>query len=263
MITIRKLSVNRIHIAFQGLEVERISDPILKIRADRAYLFIFKDEKTEKFMQQYHLIGAILKKSNIEVVQKGIDLHDYIDVIQNISQVIKKEREANLDSEIFINISVGTKITAIAAMDACRFWDCVAYYVVPEYYISEKEVTKDTVALSSGKMEIFEPPKFKLNKPSSKLLEALKIIGEKPGGIHKKEFRKRLLNKNMLKILKTYDNPKDPKKLSAEYMAMNQQFIIPLRDTWNYIVISDAKRNQKLTLTEIGEEALKIFKYLL
>lgn len=214
-------------------------------------------------MHQFNLIKDILNKNKIEIIQRGIDIHNYIAVIQNISQVIKSERANNPSSEIFINISVGTKITAIAAMDACRFWDCIPYYVVPQYYLSDKEVTENTVALSSGTMEIFEPPKFKLNKPSSHLIEALNLIGEKPTGIQKKEFRKKLLTKNLLKIHKKYDHPNDPKKLSAEYMAMNQQFIIPLRDNWGYIDVSDARRNQKLSLTEIGREALEIFKYLL
>ena len=214
-------------------------------------------------MQQYNLIKNTLEENKIEVVQKGVNIHDYIDVIQNISKVIKSERGNDPRTEIFINLSVGTKITAIAAMDACRFWDCIPYYVVPEHYISEKEVTKDTIALSSGEMEIFEPPTFKLTKPQPILIEALKIIEEKGTGIHKKEFRKKLLARNMLKIQKKYDNPRDPKKLSAEYMAMNQQFIFPLRNNWGYIEVSDAKRNQKITLTDTGVEALQIFKYFI
>ncbi len=214
-------------------------------------------------MQQFTLIKNKLEENKIEVVQKGINIHDYIDVIQNISKVIKGERDNDPGTEIFINLSVGTKITAIAAMDACRFWDCIPYYVVPERYISEKEVTRDTIALSSGEMEIFEPPSFKLNKPQPILIDALKIIEEKGTGIHKKEFRKKLLARKMLKIQKKYDNPRDPKKLSAEYMAMNQQFIFPLRDNWNYIEVSDEKRNQKITLTDTGVEALQIFKYFI
>jgi len=213
-------------------------------------------------MLQYHLIHKKLTSHNVEVIQKGINIHDYIDVIQNVSLVIKSEREANPSTSIFINLSVGTKITAIAAMDACRFWNCKPYYVIPEYYLPETEVTKQTTALSSGKMEIFEPPIFQINKPSPKLIEALKIIAENSDGIHKKEFRKKLLARKLLKLIKKYDDPRDPKKLSSEYMAMNQQFIIPLRDHWNYIQVSAARRNQKITLTEMGQEALQIFKYL-
>ncbi|NVM28578.1 MAG: hypothetical protein HWN65_07020 [Candidatus Helarchaeota archaeon] len=259
---IRKFYINRIHIAFQGPEVERISYPIIQIKADRAYIFIFQDESTEKFIKQYHLIEKQLKESNIEVVQKGVNIHNYIEIIQNISKIIKSEREENPNTEIFINLSVGTKLTAIAAMDACRFWDCIPYYVIAEHYISELEVTKNTIALSSGKMEIFQPPIFKLNKPKPNIIEALKIIAVKEGGIHKKEFRKKLLAKNLLKIQKKYDDPKDPNKLSAEYMAMNHQYLKPLQDEWEYIHVSDARRNQKITLTELGEEAVQIFKYL-
>jgi len=232
------------------------------MRANKAYIFILVDEKTEQFMDQYYAIENQLKENNIELISKGIDLHSYVDVIQNISLIIKNERDNNSETKFFVNLSVGTKITAIAAMDACRFWDCTPYYVRSEHYIPEKAVSKQTQALSYGKMEIFSPPIFKIIKPESNLIEALKIINEKKTGIYKKEFRKKLLAKNLLMIQKKYELPNDPKKLSAEYMAMNQQYIYPLRDTWNYIQISDAKRNQKISLTELGEEVIQIFKYL-
>lgn len=212
-------------------------------------------------MKEYKEIENKLRENYIEVIQQGVNLLDYVDIIQNISKIVKLERENNPDTEILINLSVGTKITAIAAMDACRFWDCKPYYVVGEKYISEKEITQETRSLSSGKMDIFTPPVFKLIKPTQTLIEALKIIAERKSGIYKKEFRKRLLAKNLLVIQKKYENPKDPKKLSAEYMAMNQQYIYPLKDIWKYITVSDAKRNQKVSLTELGEETVQIFKY--
>ena len=232
------------------------------MQGNRAYIFIFQDEKTEQFMDQYYAIEKQLKDHNLDVIKKGIDIHNYTEVIQSISIIIKNERERNSDTKIFVNLSVGTKITAIAAMDACRFWDCTPYYVMGEHYIPEKAVSKQTMALSYGKMEIFIPPVFKLIKPEPQLIEALKIIAEKKSGIYKKEFRKKLLAKNLLQIQKKYELPSDPKKLSAEYMAMNQQYIYPLKDTWNYIQISDAKRNQKISLTELGEETIQIFKNL-
>jgi len=232
------------------------------MRGNRAYIFILQDEKTEHFMDQYHAIEKKLQENNIEIIRTGINLHNYTDVIQNISLIVKNERETNFETKFFINLSVGTKITAIAAMDACRFWDCTPYYVISEHYIPETAISKQTQALSYGKMEIFLPPVFKLIKPEPNLIEALKIIAEKSTGIYKKDFRKKLLTKNLLKIQKEYEFANDPKKLSAEYMAMNQQYIYPLRDTWNYIQISDAKRNQKITLTELGAETVQIFKYL-
>lgn len=213
-------------------------------------------------MDQYYAIERQLKENNIEIVRIGIDLHNYTNIIQNVSLIIKNERESNFETKFFVNLSVGTKITAIAAMDACRFWDCTPYYVIGEHYIPEKAISKKTQALSYGKMEIFIPPVFQLLKPESPLIEALKIVAEKKTGIYKKDFRKKLLAKNLLTIQKNYEFANDPKKLSAEYMAMNQQYIYPLRDTWNYIQISDAKRNQKITLTELGEETVQIFKYL-
>ena len=181
--------------------MERISEPIIRMKGDKAYIFIYKDVKTEKFISQHQEVQKQLQEDKIEVVQIGIEIHDYIQVIQNISKIVKAEREANLETEIFINISVGTKITAIAAMDACRFWDCTPYYVQGEEYMQD---TSSKGALSSGAMDIFLPPIFKVQKPAAKLIDALRIIAEKDG-IYKKEFLKKLLSKKILVIQKQYD----------------------------------------------------------
>ncbi|MHA1377210.1 MAG: HFX_2341 family transcriptional regulator domain-containing protein [Candidatus Helarchaeota archaeon] len=255
------LEAGRIHIAFQGKETDRISEPIIKYKADKAYIFIFKDEKTEKFMEQHNIIKQKLKNNNIDAVTVNSEIHSYNDVIQNISKIIKQEREKNPACEIFINISVGTKITAVAAMDACRLWRCSPYYVLPLEYLPENQ--DDDLSLSKGIKDIIYPPHFEMVKPETHLIEALKIIAtSKKGFMYKKDFKKKLQEKKLLHILKKYDDPKDPNKKSAEYMALNQQFIIPLMQKWKYIEQSDDKRNKKLTLTDLGREALQIFKYL-
>ncbi|NVM02223.1 MAG: hypothetical protein HWN67_07795 [Candidatus Helarchaeota archaeon] len=255
------LGANRIHIAFQGFEVDRIAKPIIKFKGDKAYIFIFRDEKTEQFIKQHNLIKQELEKINIETISINAEIHDYNNVIQKISQIIKDEREKNASCEIFINISVGTKITAIAGMDACRIWNCTPYYVLPEYYIPEDDGKKQS--LSKGIKDIFSPPQFEIVKPEANLIQALKILASsKKDWMYKKDFKKKLQEKKILKILKTYNDPRDPKKKSAEYMALNQQYIIPLRDKWKYIEQSNDKRNKKITITKMGYEILEIFKYL-
>ena len=254
------LGANRIHIAFQGFEIDRIAEPIIQNRGDKVYIIIFRDEKTEQFMEQFNIIKKKLEEENIQVIQEKAEIHDYNDVIQKISQIIKEEREQNPSCEIFINISVGTKITSIAGMDACRLWNCTPYYVLPEKYLPEEDEKKSS--LSRGIKKIISPPQFEIVKPKKNLIQALKILATKKNGMYKKEFKKRLEEKKLLRILKKYNDPRDPKKKSAEYMALNQQYIIPLKQKWKYIDESDDKRNKKITITKMGFEILEIFKYL-
>jgi len=255
------LGANRIHIAFQGKETDRISEPIIRYKGDKAYIFIFRDEKTEKFMEQHRWIKEKLAENNIDTITINTEIHDYNEVIQKISKIIKQERDINPKCEIFVNISVGTKITAIAAMDACRLWECTPYYVIPEEYIPEGGHASSS--LSKGIKDIITPPQFDIVKPEKNLIQALKILATtKREYMYKKEFKKKLQEKKLLKIMKQYNDPKDPKKKSAEYMALNQQYIIPLKQKWKYIEESDDKRNKKISLTKLGREALEIFKYL-
>ena len=117
--------------------------------------------------------------------------------------------------------------------------------------------------MSKGIKDIFSPPQFEIVKPEANLIQALKILASsKKDWMYKKDFKKKLQEKKILKILKTYNDPRDPKKKSAEYMALNQQYIIPLRDKWKYIEQSNDKRNKKITITKMGYEILEIFKYL-
>lgn len=252
------LKTSRIHIAFQGKEIDRIAEPIIQNKGDKTYIFIFRDEKTEKFYKQYEAIKQKLEKNKIVTFPIPAEIHDYNNVIQNISQIIKIERERESACEIFINISVGTKITAIAGMDACRIWKCKPYYVLPEEYLPEENEEQ----LSRGIKNIFSPPQFEIVKPEENLIQALKILASKKNGMYKKDFKKRLEEKKLLTILKKYEDPRDPKKKSAEYMALNQQYIIPLKQTWKYIEESNEKRNKKIIITQTGLEILEIFKYL-
>ncbi len=253
------LGTSRIHVAVQGLEIDRIMEPIINSKADKAHILIFRDEKTERFMKQHRIIKENLEKNKIEVETVGVEIHDYNDLIQTFSKIIKTERKQHESCEIFLNLSVGTKISAIAGMDACRLWGCTPYYVIPEEYAPENQAKE---SLSKGVKEIIHPPLFEMVKPENNLIEALKLLDLKKGWMYKKEFKKKLLEKKMLRVQKKYADPKEQAKVSAEYMALNHQYIKPLEDAWKFIQQEKVGRNIRLTITNRGREALEIFKYL-
>jgi len=131
-----------IHISFNGDEVERITNPIIQGKADKAYIFTFykewidNDTAEKKFqldqnLNRYNDVCKILKEHKIEVVKDipdslkavkdasgnkidgiPVSYHDYVEVMQKLSEIIFNERLKDKNVNIHINVAVGSKITA-------------------------------------------------------------------------------------------------------------------------------------------------------
>ena len=92
------------------------------MRADRVWLLkhIHTDEKGNFFITQ---IEKNLKNYNIEIKKTQADRTDLLDNLRAFHQVILEEKS----NSIFVNVSVGSKIQAIASMMACMtFRDVVS-----------------------------------------------------------------------------------------------------------------------------------------
>lgn len=194
-----------IHIAFNSDEIDRVAKPIIETKTDRAYIFTFYKEwinpetnkneyKVDQNLKRYKEIVKILNEKGIEVIndvpeklknikdESGnkldgipVSYHDYVEIMQKISKIIFDERFKNEQVDIKINLAVGSKITAIAAIDCARFWNIDAIYVIPESW-DQRDSLEDT--LSSGKMQCVLPPKFEMKQPPDKLIESLIVIND-------------------------------------------------------------------------------------
>ncbi|MHA1753832.1 MAG: HFX_2341 family transcriptional regulator domain-containing protein [Candidatus Helarchaeota archaeon] len=218
-----KFRHDEIHIAFNGDEIERVTDPIIKSKADKVYIFTFYKEWTDpetgekKFqvdqnLDKYQEVKKQLESAGIEVVKNvpkslqniqdpmgnyldgiPVSYHDYVEIMQKISEIIINERIKDKNVNISLNLAVGSKITAIAGLDCARFWNINVYYVIPEFWDQRKNMDEP---LSSGKMVCISPPHFEMKRPSNKLIRALKVIND----IF--EENKKIINDNYKKIEK-------------------------------------------------------------
>jgi hypothetical protein len=253
------LQVLRIHIAPVGFEVDRIVVPAIDMKADRVWLIIHdkrKEDEGDKFVK---LIQAKLKTSRIECLQEQADRIDLFDVLRVLRTIILKEK----DNSILVNVSVGSKIQAIASMMACMMFKDVAnikpYYVVPERYNSS--LLKEDKQETEGVKQILPMPEYKIELPNEKLIKCLDIINQKEdGNITKRELKDSAIEAGLIHVdekrITAMRRTKEEYSDQAAYMSLNKNLIAPLR-SWRFITESKVATHHIVSITEDGKRALK------
>ena len=245
------LQILRVHVAPVGFEIDRIVLPAINMKADRVWLIVHDkahEDKGDKFAKA---IQSKLRNARIECLQTQADRIDLFDLLRALRTIFLKER----GNSILVNVSVGSKIQAIASMMACMMFKDIGmikpYYVVPERYNSlllEREDNQET----EGVRNIIGLPEYKIEIPSDKLIRGLGLIDEITGGkITKRELKDLAIENNLIHV--------DDKKISSDqaaYMAINKNLVEPLL-VWRFISESKVGSHHVISLTEDGRHALK------
>ena len=264
----------QIHIVFNCEEEDRITKPIIENLPSKLYIFTAFIKKTQEKDLNIHFYEKNIEflKERIpllEIVTNEVDYTDYIEIIQELSKIIKVEREENPNSKIYINVSTGSKMASLASTEASKLWDCEIYYVHSSEYEPHGEGPRH-----KGEFFIFKPITFPIEKPKEIYIRILKLIDNliskkyqdkiydrrKEKFIYKKKLIEELETKGFIELERKHENPSSRK--SALYMK-STKFIEPMVNEMKYIKISDDKRNKKVYLTEVGDAILKIFKFLI
>jgi ribosomal protein RSM22 (predicted rRNA methylase) len=112
----------RIHIAPVGFEVDRVVLPVLDMRADRVWLISEQNPELDQGRSYLEQVAERINEKNencdIRIRRCDFDNRDLYDVLKAYREIIQEEKE----NQIFINVSTGTKINAIAGMMACMIF---------------------------------------------------------------------------------------------------------------------------------------------
>lgn len=258
---------DRVFVFFLADEVDRITKPIIRANPDRVYCFIYNSESyDENFEKHYPKIEEQLKNFNekIEIQKEYIDFVNYYQIIQRISELIKREREKNEKTEVILHCGTGSKISAIALSDASRLWGAQAIYVYSKDYNPNREIKH------KGEMLMFQPPIFPIKKPKWKLIETIRILdtmilenqrNERYSGTDEDYVMKKALQEELLqrKIFTTSGSNNPRNRRSRNQMALKQKILDPLEEG-NYIKLRKHSRSKKVYLTDEGIRIAKIFK---
>lgn len=171
------------------------------------------------------------------------DRENIFSILKAVKDILTKEQK----NDIYVNVSSGSKIQAIACMMACMMFkefSVTPYYVVPKSYPATGEEQQ-----SSGMEDVVELPKYEIQKPGEEILQALKIITEHDGKITKKEMAKIAEEQKLISV-----NSKHHAQ-QARFASLDANIIQPLVERWKYVEIEKVGRNRWIKITEEGKHA--------
>ena len=113
------LQILRIHVAPVGFVIDRIVLPAINMKADRVWLTVHSGSEVDKGDEFVKAIQWKLNDGRIECLQASADRIDLFDISKALRTIILKEK----GNSILVNVSVDSKIQAIASMMACMLLD--------------------------------------------------------------------------------------------------------------------------------------------
>ena len=232
----------RVHVATVDHHIERITEPMISLRADKAYIVTYgENDSAAEFLKK---TKKILKSHRIPFEVIFVDIWNLMECVDRFRDLIKQE-EGN---QVFFNVSTGTKISAISAMLSCMIWNCQPYYAKPDYY--EIRIPKKIV--EEEIKEIVSMPIYKMIVPKLEYLHILKILQKNNCEIKKRQLIEEL---KMLQIIE----PAGKQTLSKPAEHGQLKTILDPMINMEYVDVKTVGRNSIVSITIQGENTLKIF----
>lgn len=237
-----KIAKLRVHIAPVGFEIDRIVLPAKEMMADKVFLIQHDKPGSDKARPYVEKIKTQLKKENILVESVDSDRENIFSVLKAVKDIFIAEHK----NDIYVNVSSGSKIQAIACMMACMMfkeYDVIPYYAEPDSYPATQGKQQST-----GLKNIIELPKYQIRKPKQELIEALKIIQDHKGKITKKEMAMIAEEKKLITVHSQHAD-------QARFASLDANIIQPLVEQWKFVEIEKIGRNRWIRMTPEGEHA--------
>lgn len=230
----------RSHIVPMGYEKKRVYGPAIKLNADEVVI-ISHVEDEDPFERHYSEVKEILESNSIDVEHKECDIFDVYDSLRVIGEEITKRSE----EEVFVNVSSGSKITAIAGMIASMTSGATPYYVRAMDYSGE---TPDELG------NIIELPKYHIDRPSRDHLAVLEYLRTE-GPVTKGEMIK-FSEEFGLDFLSDFKGQE-----KAKYRRLDNHIIDPLSER-GYIDVWKDGREKLVNINEAGKNVRNAFVHL-
>jgi len=244
----------RIHIVTVGFQIRRITEPLIRERADKVYLITrAHEDKATAYLDK--VMKILRKEKYLQVEKRAMDIWNLFDCLQTYKKIINEEEEkGGKNAHVYINVSTGSKVSSIAGTLACMIWKGTPYYAHIEY--NDKKDSTDGLP-DEDVTTIDEIPVYSINKPKSESLAVLKILDNMKEGVRPKMMKKSRLIEELEEASIIDKNLSIGAKHSKLKGLLNS---ISIAGSDNPLVEVEYKGKQSnVILTTQGESTLKIF----
>ncbi len=243
------------HVAPVGFEVERITEPLLGERADRVYLLTRAErDAAAPFVEE---VSRRLARARwpIDVRVVRTDLWDVFGALGSLRRIFEAEQRTDRNAPnvlpIRVNVSTGTKITAIAGTLACMLWKGEPYYVqVSRAWYSNR--TPKVAAVHDVVARVDPVNVYELRAPAPELVAVLEALDRRGGSLRKHELIREL----------GLDRPsadgRRPTSPQSSHGRLRRR-LDPLEHRWGFVRAESAGPRARVQLTHQGRLAVRLF----
>ncbi len=245
----------RVHIVPVGFEVERVTEPLAAEHADRVYLVTRRErDAAAPFVAE---VTRRLRAADwpIDVRLVGTDPWSVFDTLATYRGIFDAERRSVRGAAgvlpVRVNVSTGTKITAIAGTLACMLWNGEPYYVqVSRSWYSDRTPRVRSV---HDVVERVEPVNvYELRSPAPELVEVLEALARRGGSLRKRELLREL------GLDRAPPGGAAPLSAQAQHGRLRRR-LEPLEERWGFVRTDATGPRARVSLTEQGRVALALF----
>jgi hypothetical protein len=238
----------RVEIAPVGYYVDRVVEPVREHHADRLYIIRAREDREDQAARFREEVIRELKnwKSTLDIRIVRTDLWTMEAAVETFSAIVSREvREGN---SVWVNLSTGSKLEAVAGAIACMAHGGTPYYVRMKSY----ERPNLQKPLAEGVKSIDVVPTFALAAPSVGGLAVLELLAQNELGLSKKGVISGLTELGLI------PSASSSQSIQARYARL-QWILDRLLDSPALIVIEGSRRAGRVKITERGRLALRIF----
>lgn len=254
----------KVHITAVGVEVNRVILPILDIGADRVVL-VENIQPSRDYTPFVDAVAQLLRKKcpNCTVERARIDLFDIEKLIGQLGRMIVMERREN--NQVFLNVSVGSRLYDAAGVIASLMYGAIAYYAEAKSYWQDISIYYDRKGNPLGTVRevkrIIEIPQFSIKPPKAEWIRFLAILderGRRKLNMSQSAVAREMQKQNLLSGCEKGERAPGIKETIRLLSELRRKYIEPMRRE-GWISIEGQRRSARLVVTEQGMRMLNIF----
>ncbi|GAA0259157.1 DUF6293 family protein [Haladaptatus pallidirubidus] len=244
-------SIDEVHIAPLGYEYDRIVEPVRKHGVDVLYLLEHDGPPNERPV--YHdELKSVLANDGIDVRSEAVDLLDIYDVLGVVTTLVSDHE----DDIVRVNVSSGSKLSAVGAAIACMATNATAYYVEPEGYAHQDRDERQSYGYVGEEVL----PTYPIESPTRDQVAVMDYLEEADTEVYTPK-KKDIINYAESAEL-SFISESSPANDKAKFALLNANIVDPLAGD-GYVNVSKVGRQKQVTLTETGRDVLRAFRHKL